>query len=521
MINTLQTPFCALLLLGFSLSIVSAHPQAPSVESKETQYDIACSYLAKGRKLENAISTLTKLVEQQPDNCDYQLALGCALTSRLASISCVEENMKIAVGAKKMFERRVKIWEQMQGDPTMPLHGTPKPTPPVFTVTPDDQRNYDPAKEGAAKRTRYLVDTAVQSFHRAYRLSRAFPIARRTQIDYTFGWGMLLVYRFAGDNLRFKDILPAYRVDNPKSEEQKQLDEKTIFHDEVIGAFQECVDAKVPINRNLKANYLQSMAFAEAPDFLNEVSSQEDLKKLTESNVNRIAVAITHLKQAQIENSGGENLPYQLALFCMYREPDTAINALKQIASTENNGVAYYLLAVALASNIGQQTGPNVLSLKKEIFDVVDAGNHAADYHNHTLALPLPRLLAPAWNYRSFFGLGADTQCLKQLFSFLSPASPEIDAVADDILFRQNVLLMELGLNALKHYQGNDLPIDDPRTQIALYQRGFYGFIACGKANKQIQKLAMSVISPDDTAMAQRYAQMQSYFQAWDTALTR
>ena len=61
----------------------------------------------KGQDLEQAIKALAVLVERKPGDADYQMTLGCACVSRLASLHCAAEDTQILEGTRRAYQKRM------------------------------------------------------------------------------------------------------------------------------------------------------------------------------------------------------------------------------------------------------------------------------------------------------------------------------------------------------------------------------------------------------------------------------
>jgi hypothetical protein len=136
------------------------------------------------------------------------------------------------------------------------------------------------------------------------------------------------------------------------------------------------------------------------------------------------------------------------------------------------------------------------------------------------MILPLPKLLVAAWTYHRTYGLGLDSRCLDSLYGFLHSAAADATEHKDgDALMRCGVAMVDMGLNALRHYDGADLDPGDLRTNVILYGRAFQGMVSCGKGYKSIQAAALMSPSAVNIAIAEQYARSADYWRAWDTAL--
>jgi tetratricopeptide (TPR) repeat protein len=509
------------------LSALPIRTQAQSYRAwSETElYTHGRDKVLAGKDLERAITLLSALVERKPGNADYQMTLGCACVSRLASLRGASEDAKIVEGARSGYKRRVKIWQAMQENSALPLFGKPPPVAPRDPTTPDDGKAYDPADKFAQKQTADLCVKALHSFHEAVRLGRSLAPKHNVEVNYTCGWGMLLLYRSDKDNIKFqKSASPGKAETTPDGTRTVTAPltadaDGTILHqDDMVACFKVCTDYS-----SKRADYWQSLAFAYAPDYVTDVMTSADEEKIAQSAVNRIEEAGKSLQTALSLKRADPDLLYQAALVFSLSLPDKAVDSLKKLTTVQNaNAVNYYLLAEAYLKQARHLSGAPALQARHEALAAIEAGNQAPRYFNATLLLPVPRLLAPAWNYDGLFGLGLDSQCLSSLFEFLAGVGAEnIQNKDGETLMRAGVCMMEMGLNALRHYEGGDLDPEDLRTHVILYDRAFYGMVCCGKSFKFINTAATMSPSPANTALADAYAQSAAYWRAWDTALTQ
>lgn len=114
-----------------------------------------------------------------------------------------------------------------------------------------------------------------------------------------------------------------------------------------------------------------------------------------------------------------------------------------------------------------------------------------------------------------------DWHCVDQLFDALEDKVTEAEVGKDGaVMMRYAVAMMELGLKALKHDKGDDLDPTLPRTQLLLYQRAFSGSLCCAQAQKRIRTAIALTPSDANRVLAERYAQVENYWRAWEAAVT-
>ena len=497
---------------------VYSQSQEEADKTVETPFERGRILTQSGRTLETAIKVLLPLVARDPKNADYQLTLGCAYASRLASVAYVAHNAKIAVGAQRMFQKRTKIWQQMQNNPTMPLFGMPQPVLPPFTTTPDDDKELDISNGKDREQMTDLAENALMHLREAYTLSRKFAVKRKVQSDYTCGWGMLLIYRYGREVIKFQTETPPPKENGKGDFTEEQRDKSVFYQAEIVACFKECTDYY-----KKRADYWQSLAFAYVPDYLVDVASFEEVEQLTQAKVNNIGEAIKCLRQTLSLKRGDPDLLYQAALVTASASPEEAFEFLKQLTANQNqNALNFYLLAEVCLSRSAQLKGEEAVKMREEAIAFLEKGNRATEYRCTPMILPVPRLLQSAWSYHLSYGFGYDKRCFDSLIpTLISAANEEKRSGAGDHLIRIGVAMMEMGLKALHNYQGNDLDSHDLRTQSILYSRAFNGFLCCAKAHKFIQSAAELSASASNLSLATQYTQYEAYWRAWDAALTQ
>lgn len=504
------------------LANLSASAQAPAYKSMSDAqlYEGGRERLLKGRDLEKAIDLLSALTIRKPQDADYQVALGCACVARLTSLHCAAEDSKIVEGARGMYQRRVKIWQQMQDDPAFPLFGKPQPVAPIDPITPDDGKGYDPADSQMQKRLPELAKLALHSFHEALRLDRFLTAKHRDEIEYTCGWGLLLLYRSAKESIHYQDTRPSTAAPDASAASQTPPDDLLLKQQEIIACFQACT-----ASGSKNADYWQSLAFAYAPDYITDDVALSAGTTIAEAPGNRTEDALKSLQHALSLpiKRGDPDLLYQAALVSSVNLQERAAENLKKLTQIQTtNAVNFYLLAAASLKQAEHLTGAAAQQARQEALSAIESGNQAPQYYSVAMLLPVPKLLAPAWNYHRTYGLGLDSHCLDALVGFLSAtASEAIQNQNGAMLMRCGTAMLEMGLNALRHYDGQDLDAKDLRSGPVLYTRAFMGMICCGKGYKFVQKAAVLAPDPANTSAAEGYGRSAAYWQAWDKALTQ
>ncbi|MCW3055540.1 MAG: hypothetical protein JWN14_4710 [Chthonomonadales bacterium] len=468
----------------------------------------------KGRDLEQAIKALAVLVERKPGDADYQMTLGCACVSRLAALHCAAEDIQILEAARRAYQKRLKVWQAMQEDASLPLFGKPQPVAPVAPFTPDDGKAYD-ATVIARNSAPTLALQALHSFREALRLGRSLAPKHKTEIDYTCGWGLLMLYKNGKENLRYQEAPTPVKPEDAKQMPPPNPDENTLLHDEIIACFQACAVAD-----RKKADYWQSLAFAYAPDYVTDILSNFDEEKI-DAKTNRCEEAGKSLQRALTLKRADPDLLYQAALLASRSLPDQAVDNLKKLTRVQKaNAVNFYLLAEACLRQSEHLAGSRASQARQDALMAIESGNHAPEYYNVAMILPLPKPLTSAWNYRHTYGFGLDSYCIDSLFGFLADVgSNDIKRKDGDALMQCSISMMDMALNALRHYEGADMDPTDLRTHNILYNRAFFGMVSCGKAYKWIQTAATLSPNPTNASMPNTYAQSAEYGRAWDKAL--
>lgn len=537
----MKLPFAlvsALLIFG---SIVGqkalAQTEASQPSPEMLRYQRATDGLSKGRNLKKVIADCSLLVKQHPDSAQYHALLGCAYASRFASLSCGMADANLSYVADKTYQRRLDIWQQMQGNPAMPLFGIPKPAAPSAPETPDDKQPYDTSgrivpKDAkprevtkamvtpAEKETQILAglaQNALRSFTQARQLSSSLPLERRTQIASHCGWGLLLLYRYGKDLVPFAPASQTEKQD--KSEKPQDPNELLVLRqEEIIACFEECTQFEPK-----KAEHWQGLAFAYVPDYLRNVFHSSEVEKIAKSAVNQVGKALPYLRRALKLKRDKELILYQIALVSTLERPKEAAECLQKLADGDKQAAAYsYQSAVAEVKQMETLKGDDAMQQLSKAITAVQAGNRATSWQNIPIVLPISRWVAGAWAYRPLYGIGHDSYWAGELSGWLNGVAREkLDEQPDEMLMTLGTALMDFGLNSLKHYRGDDLDADATQNQVPLYYRALDGYLCCAKAHKCIQAAAKMMPTEPHLALAERYAQVENYWKAWDAVVLR
>ena len=295
---------------------------------------------------------------------------------------------------------------------------------------------------------------------------------------------------------------------------------------EMIVCFQECVDddtadKKKIISAKKKAENWQSLAFAHAPDYVLDTIIQTQLDKIAVDPRNHIAQAVFCLRRALAFKREDNQILYQIACVSVPTLPQESAKILPQLHAQNPNALYCYLLAESQFQQAEQLKGDDAIRMNETALANLEAGNRTLNYQAVAMVLPLPKSLSKAWNYRASYGLGTEKRCLTSLFSYLTDTAQSLNTSQQNSrLMRLGVAMMEMGLHTLRQYKGDDLDPADFRTQIMMYDRAFYGFISCYKAYNFIKSAKAEVPNAENTLLAEKYGQMESYWRAWDKALT-
>ena len=319
-------------------------------------------------------------------------------------------------------------------------------------------------------------------------------------------------------SLSYQEAASPVKTANATLSTQVDNEEKILTHEEIIACFQACADAD-----SKNADYWRSLAFAYAPDYVTDDITLSNTEKIAQSQTNKIEEAVRSLQRALALKRADPDLLYQAALVSSQSHPDRALVSLQKLTAVQNaDAVNFYLLAEARLKRADHPAGAQTLQAGQDALSAIESGNQAPQYYNAEMLLPLPKLLAPAWNYHRLYGLGLDSRALDFLFGSLSGVASEATRRKEgDALMRCGVSMMEMGLNALRHYEGMDLDRADLRTHLLLYNRAFEGMVCCGKAYRWIQAAAVMLPSPANISLAEAYTQSAAYWRAWDAALTQ
>lgn len=511
--NSFRSTF--FLMLAFVASPALARSQTYKTWSEDSLYERGAILMQVGQRLEKSIAMASELVERKPSNAKYQMLLGCACAARLESFACATANAKNEEGCRRLFQKRLKIWQQMQSNPAMPLYGKPQPTNPDAPATPDDHEEFHADDKNAQKRRTELAPLALRHLRLAYLLSRKLAPERRAEISYACGWGLLLLYHSAKDDIEFYETPPQVSSVSaaPKQSPEKDL---ALTHDEIIACFQDCVDCD-----KQRVDYWQSLAYANAPDCLVNPAMAGEEDKIAGAKPLRIAATLDALHHALKIKRNDPNSLYELAILAHFSPTNDTLDSLKKLTAIESqNAVYFYQLAAACLEKADSLKGDAASQMQADALTALEAGSAAPQYKDTPLFFPAPKLLKAAWLYRRNYGMGRNYYYFGTIFSGLQQAANRsADAKLNNAAMRIGVAMTELALNLAGHFDAQSNEWNDLIDQSIFYSRGFFVLIYGPSAYKIIRSAAEAEPNEANTAILNRYAPLKSYWKAWDDAI--
>jgi hypothetical protein len=233
-----MTPRCrpllllpALLLLGCPTACTSVHAPEDRAHVARPDWNAADHHrqatdlLRQGKDYSRAIAHAREAVRQQPENREYQRALGAACASRAASLAYAYQWTYGLEQARKDYPEELAEWQAKKAEAEQngeTFLDSPPDQPPVGLVlkTKDDGKPFTLSAQQVEKEVVRLSVDALQAFGRAVALSTTPP--EKADAQYQRGWALLLLrYHLAsldqikaqkqGMDVRFKseDDLPS------------------------------------------------------------------------------------------------------------------------------------------------------------------------------------------------------------------------------------------------------------------------------------------------------------------------
>ena len=378
------------------------------------------SYLLRsGRNFPRAIQVFEIAVKKQPENVDYQLALGCACASRFASVSEAARQIKNAAYYEETYPKRRETWEAAQKDAKSPLFQKPAPAPPQACVTPDDARPFALSPDESRSERLRLAKQSLAAFDAAKQLTPTLPAERKADADYVRGWGLWTLRRDGAESGVVRDAPPA----PPKNGADKSMPPPREFvvisPDTVTQCFHNAADTD-----DKKRDYFVSLGFSYVPDYLDgkrgewgsEVMYWEAAPHYKKEVMDK---AIAAFERALADKPRDFDTLYSLSMICVQQDCAAAVGYLEKAANRqENNAALWYLLAeMQFRQADTLETPDKQMVWQKKAVASVERGNTAPSYQINALPLPIPPALRAAWQYQKARGYGNDVIILYHLAS--------------------------------------------------------------------------------------------------------
>jgi tetratricopeptide (TPR) repeat protein len=520
----------------FSLqSLPRAYAAKQSASSKEQPtadlYQQATDLLKRGRDYTKAASMLSEAAKREPENLDFQLALGCTYASRYASIAFAMNRAESLEYSRREHARRIDLWERTHTLPPSPFFNTTPPEPPSPLATPDDGRAYTLTKVEALKQMTDLACKSLAAFKRAHKLAENAKTEQRMTTEYARGWAVLLLKKLGREIIYEKSATDKTgKVD----EEEKNDGHPWIRHNEAIDCFKACIselekapdksaeDASVD---QKKTDSLQSLGLALVPSRLDnlQIISDEYINREPLSPEDLTAEAIEAFKKALVVKPGNLDLLYQMAFVYAPTKPSEAAACLERVVRRQGgNAVIWYLLSEQYVRQAESLHGVEAERLQGKAIAALESGNSALSYQPVSLNLPVPAWVAKAWGYDTVFGLGLDSRLTSYLYSYLSDiADQEIKKGDGNTCMRVALAMMRFGLNAIAHYKGDDLYRDAPLTQSRLYLRSLMGICNSMKAYSYMKTAAKTIPNDANLAVLENSAANIEFVLGWEKEIIR
>lgn len=516
------------LLCGLQISV-----DAQTVVSQTSDYTLwktpdlyafANDLLKKGQRLETAITTLTIAVDREPTNLDYQLALGCACASRLSSLAYAQRMLETAQGTKYNFAIRQRIWNETHTNPTSPLFGQSPPAAPSSPFTPDDGKSLELSTEALLKRKMELTGKCLAAFRRAKRLEIGLPVDRRAEAEYLRGWGLLLVERHG------KDVLTEITHRDKKKEDTDLVqkdDDLLLSGEEIVNSFNVCTEL-VPT----RTAFWQSLAMAQSPGLFDNIGLHEAYENQQpvgprdrmEEAVKTMAhaMAIREKDESPTRPKAAE-LIYQMALLYAPTHPKESAEYLEKLLTKQDgNSTLWYLEAEQWFRCSEKAEEVDKEAFFKKGLKAVETGNQVANIAQGYVTVPIPRLLAAAWNYQPVYNLSDAGRVVLAMFEGLSDSAKWYKEKKNvEGMTKSALPLLQCGLLSIHTYAGRDMLRSEPERYVLLHMRGFYGFCLCLKAYSFMKEANGMAPDGSGSALLAKNANHFEFASAWEKAMTR
>jgi hypothetical protein len=174
--------------------LISATP----TDSTYTLEQQSVSLMRRGKRLENAITSLFEAVRREPTNCQHTILLACAQAERAHTLA--DAIYPIRLAASRSAERKANLeeWEKIRQDRNNPFYNTPKPT---FTLdssdyprTSDDDKPTALTAEQAKLRVRELSESSLSLLEKAAQLSAGASPKEQAENAFLSGWIALVLW---------------------------------------------------------------------------------------------------------------------------------------------------------------------------------------------------------------------------------------------------------------------------------------------------------------------------------------
>jgi tetratricopeptide (TPR) repeat protein len=386
----LWTGIPAPVIPGSSAGLPQTLSRQTSEDTQEARFTQAVTRLKQGKRFENAIAALEKLVQEAPDNRSYALTLGCAYLCRAASIAHAASQWDAFQQDKAKYQQWLQEWQAAQKERSHPKHGAPKPQPPVLR-TVDDGKAFILTKAEAAQSFLACTAKAKAALDRASALSTDAPM--QGEMEYVRGWAILMERRFGWQVVKepelpvWKDALEAFQKATQLMPRQARyweslgyvyLGDDSWFRrqeadpDQAIPAFRRAIKLE-PHNISLLCHLY----------YLQKDSNPEQ--------------AMNHLQQAAQYDPENAYLHYQLARLYFRKTPyrtllEEEIAALRARRQFDNEEVYSRLISRQGSAQEEQEALTAVQCLER--------GNQARRLEYIHFVRPIPELLRAAWEFQ-------------------------------------------------------------------------------------------------------------------------
>lgn len=450
----------ACLLMQWATSTTARAEDFASWETPRL-YNFATSKLKDGRGLLKAIEALEIASKRDPKSLDTQIALGCAYSSRYASVAMARKQSQRYPNESAYYESRKKKWDEAHAATDQPGSQRPPPIKPPAPSTPDDDALFTLQDDQAIVCLRKLGNSAQNAFSEAVHLaedvgkstgSDTAKVKDRDALERTNlarGWGLLLIKRFG------KDIVQ----DTPPDPKSKSVQEILyIPDDDIIASFRRLTEIHPD-----EAVGWYSLAVALAPKCLS-----------LEEGFGGIAYGQTFEKSDRLK-SARDAITHSLSLKpndfqalytagLLYRPTDieAAIRFLERAADRSgDNAVLRYQVADLLFEQAETAKDQKRSRVESSAWEAVERGNKARRYSSVRLKFPAPPFLHRAWESAAPYGL-RDDYVVRQVGVYLNEIAKAADAAGDDAtLLKSATAQIAMSLKVLEASQGEDLDYRD------------------------------------------------------------